>query len=61
MLCHVPWQQLVDTIGRVIGNPFKHIGEIRFGSKAVQACRAVPIRLYMAAARSPPESAPANR
>ncbi len=56
---HVPRQQLVGAVEQMVSDSLDNIGEIRLGIKAVQ--RAVPIKLYIAAARSPPESAPANK
>ncbi len=37
---HVPRQQFVDAVDRMVSNALKHIGEIRLGIEAVQACRA---------------------
>ena len=54
MLGHLPGQQIVDAIDRVIGDVLKHVAQIRFRIEAIQVGRwAVLIRLYMPAARLP--------
>lgn len=37
---HVPRQQFVDAVDRMVSNALEHVGEIRLGIEAVQACRA---------------------
>lgn len=37
---HVPRQQLVDAVDRMVSDALKNIGEIRLGIEAIQACRA---------------------
>ncbi len=37
---HGPRQQFVDAVDRMVSNALEHVGEIRLGIEAIQACRA---------------------
>ena len=50
----VPGHQLVNTVDGMVGNVFEYMTQIRLRVHAIEL--AEPIRLYIAAARSPPAS-----
>ena len=56
----VPGQQFLDTADGMVGDLGEHGAEMKnSGSRPFSF--ADPIKLYMAAARSPPQSEPANK
>lgn len=60
LLRYIPRQEIVDLVDLVIGDMREYVGQIGVQVDAVELVQ-VPINPYIAAARSPPLSEPANK